>query len=189
MENEIPREAEHLVTLLQDIRGPAQTVYDETEKFVDTVPDGLRNPIVDTMLNLAHDALAKGDKLTDMSRFLLTIPPYPRYKSNERYWRGLETRSDEQRERLDRHHRPRCLGDGPELQRRKDAAQAVFDGIGDVYSSLDILFYHLDTRRLTSDTRRMLDGVIELSLDYIETIAGVVLDLTKIAPPEPALSR
>ena len=189
IENEISKGSERLVTLLENIRGLAQTVYDETEQLIDALPKEFRNPVVDPLVNGAYDQLLRADKLIQLGRSLLVVKPYPRYEVDETYWRELEKRSDEQRQRLDHHLRDTCLRDGHQLQSRKDAAQAVIDGMLDVYESRDVLFYLLERRSLTDGTRRMADGIIELSLDYIETITGVVRPLTRIQPAEPALSR
>ena len=180
--DETSAETERLVTALQTIREPTQTVYDMTEKLVDALPDDIRNPVADSYVNFAYDELLRADKLINMGRNLLEMGVYPRYTPDRRYWVDLETHSDQQRARLDHHLRYVCLGDSGELLPRRAATLAIIDGMLDIYKSRDILFYHLDAGRLSSDKRRLAYGIIELSIDFVETIAGVVRRSTQLAP-------
>ena len=179
-------EAERLVNLHQTIRESAQIVYEITEKLVDAVPDETRNPVVDNSVNFAHDELMQADKLIEMGRLLLSLKAYPSYPPQWRFWAQLESRSDEQKDRLDGHLRRVCLQDTGDLLPRRDAAEAVIDGMLNIYKSRDALFYRLDqnqrTRELHSDQVKALEGVIESSLDFVEAIAGVVRWSTRIAP-------
>ena len=178
--------AEQLVNLHQTIRESAQVVYDITEKLVDALPDETRNPVADNYVNLAHGELMRADKLIEMGRILLPLKAYPSYSPETRFWANLEKRSDEQKARLDHHLRLVCLRDSGDLQSRRDAAEAVIDGMLDVYKSRDALFFDLDrnqhTQELSKGQIRVLDGVIESSLDYVEAIAGVVRRSTQIVP-------
>ena len=184
--DETHTEAERLVTALQTIRAPAQTVYDITERLVDALPDDIRNPIADNYVNFAHDELLQADKLINMGRHILETGVYPHYTPDRRYWVDLETRSDQQRERLDHHLRYVCLRDSGDLLPRRDAAEAVIDGMLEIYQVRDILFFNLNrnrhTNELTNQEIRLLDGLIELSMDYVETIAGVLRRSTQVAP-------
>ena len=83
--DEVSAEAERLVTSLQTIRAPTQTVYDITEKLVDTLPDDIRNPVADSYVNFAYDELLRADKLINMGRHLLEMGVYPRYTLDRRY--------------------------------------------------------------------------------------------------------
>ena len=184
--NEAELEAERLVNLHQTIRESAQVVYGITENFVDTVPDATRNPAIDGYVNFAYDELMRADKLIEMGRLLLSLEAYPSYALEMRFWAQLERRSDEQKSRLDHHLRFVCLRDSGDLLPRRDAAEAVIDGMLSIYKSRDALFSHLDrnqvTRKFHSDQVRVLDGVIESSLDFVETIAGVVRRSTEVTP-------
>ena len=181
---EIELEAERLVTLQQTIWESAQVVYGITEKLVDSVPDETRNPKVDVRLNFAYDDLMQADKLIQLSKVLLSTGAYPSYVPAKMFWANLERRSDEQRDRLDRHLRFTCLRDPDTLQNRRDAAEAVIDGMLNIYQSRDVLFFHLDrnhrTQELSDYQVRVMDGVVESSLDFIESIAGVVRQSTQI---------
>ena len=184
--NETELEAERLVNLHQTIRESAQVVYDITEKLVDALPDDARNPAADNYVNFAYDELMRADKLIEMGRILLSLKAYPSYSPERRFWAELEKRSDEQKARLDHHLRFVCLRDSGDLLPRRDAAEAVIDGMLNIYKSRDALFLDLDrnntTQELSNDRIRVLDGVIESSLDFVETIAGVVRRSTQIAP-------
>ena len=184
--NEVELEAEQLVNLHQTIRESAQVVYDITEKLVDSLPDETRNPVVDNYVNFAHDELMRADKLIEMGRILLSLKAYPSYPPERRFWAELERRSDEQKNRLDHHLRFVCLRDSGDLLPRRDAAQTVIEGMLSIYKSRDALFFHLDrnqtTRELSINQIRVLDGVIESSLEFVETIAGVVRRSTQVAP-------
>ena len=184
--NETELEAERLVNLHKTIRESAQVVYDITEKLVDALPDETRNPVADNYVNFAHDELMMADKLIEMGRILLSLKAYPSYPPERRFWAELERRSDEQKARLDNHLRFVCLRDSGDLLPRRDASEAVIDGMLSIYNSRDALFFHLDknhkTRELSNDQIRVLDGVIESSLEFVETIAGVVRRSTQIAP-------
>ncbi len=177
-------EAERLVNLHQTIRESAQVVYDITEKRVDALPDKTRNPVADNYVNYAYDKLMRADKLVEMGRILLSLKAYPSYSPERRFWANLEKRSDEQKDRLDRHLRFVCLRDAGDLLPRRDAVEAVIDGMLNIYRSRDVLFYNLDrnhtTQELSDDQIRVLDGVIESSLDYVETIAEVVRRSTQV---------
>ena len=180
--DEVSAEAERLVTSLQTIRAPTQTVYDITEKLVDTLPDDIRNPVADSYVNFAYDELLRADKLINMGRHLLEMGVYPRYTPDRRYWVDLETHSDQQRARLDHHLRFVCLRDSDDLEPRRDAALAVIDGMLDIYQLRNALFYLLDRGYLSTNQIRLAEGVIELSVDFVETIAGVVRRSTQVAP-------
>ena len=179
-------EAERLVNLHQTIRESAQVVYDITEKLVDALPDETRNPVADNYVNYAHDALMRADRLIQMGRVILSLKAYPSYSPERRFWANLEKRSDEQKERLDHHLRFVCLRDSGDLLSRRDAAEAVIDGMLNIYKSRDALFCEPEindtTHELSNDQIRVLDDVIESSLDFVETIAGVVRRSTQVAP-------
>ena len=178
-------EAERLVNLHQTIRESAQAVYDLTEKLIDALLDDTRNPVADNYVNFAYDELMRADKLIQMGRNLLSLKAYPSYPPVKRYWSNLESRSDEQKERLDHHLRFVCLRDSGDLLSRRDAAEAVIDGMLNIYKSRDALFWELEindtTHELSNDQISVLDGVIESSLDFVETIAGVVRRSTQVA--------
>lgn len=180
-------EAENLVNLHQTVRESVQSVYKATERLVDAWPDESRNPDVDGYVNFAYDELLKADRLIDLGRGILSSKAYPSYPPVRGFWSNLEKRSDDQRERLDHHLRFVCLRDSVKLLARRLAAHAAIDGMLDIYQSRDILFRHLDrnqhTQELTNNEARVLDGIIELSLDYVETIAGVMRQSTRIVPP------
>ena len=180
-------EAENLMNLHQTVRESVQTVYKVTERLVDAWPDETRNPDADRYVNFAYDELLKADRLIDMGRSILSLKPYPSYPPVRGFSSNLEKRSDDQKERLDHHLRFVCLRDSVKLLARRLAAQAAIDGMLDIYQSRDILFRHLDrsrhTQELTNDEIRVLDGIIELSVEYVETIAGVVRQSTRIVPP------
>ncbi len=184
--SETELEAERLVNLHQTIRESAQVVYDITEKRVDALPDETRNPAADNYVNYAYDELNRADKLIEMGRILLSLKAYPRYSPGGRFWAKLEKRSDEQKARLNHHLRFVCLRDSGDLLPRRDAAEAVIDGMLNIYESRDMLFFSLDrnhtTQELSDDQIRVLDGVIESSLDFVEAIAWVVRRSTRIVP-------
>ena len=184
--NETELEAERLVTLHQTIRESTQVVYDITEKLIDAYSDETRNPGIDYYVNFAHDELMYADKLIEMGRLLFSLKVYPTYKPEKNFWLNLEKRSDEQRTRLDHHLRFVCLRDSGDLLPRRDAAEAVIDGMLEIYKARDWLFYILDrdrrTHELSSSDVRLLDGVIESSIDFVEAIAGVVRRSTQVAP-------
>ena len=177
-------EAERLVTLHQNIRESAQIVYDITERLIDAWPDEIRNPVADNYVNSAYDELMWADKLIEMGKILLFLKAYPTYAPEKGFWVSLEKRSDEQRARLDHHLRFVCLRDSGDLLPRRKAAEAVIDGMLNIYESRDTLFYVLDRNRapqkLSNSKIRLLDGVIESSLDFVEAIAGVVRRSTQI---------
>ena len=182
--SETELEAERLVNLHQTIRESAQVVYDITEKLVDALPDETRNPAADNYVDFAYDALMRADKLIQMGRVLLSLKAYPTYRPEKGFWANLEKRSDEQKASLDHHLRFVCLRDSGDLLPRRDAAESVIDGMLNIYESRDVLFYSLDrnhtTQELSNDQIRVLDGVIESSLDYVNTVAGVVRRSTRI---------
>ena len=179
-------EAERLVNLHQTVRESAQVVYDITEKLVDALSDETRNPVADNYVNFAHDNLQKADKLIEMGRNLLHLGAYPSYPPVKGYWSNLEKRSDQQRARLDHRLRLVCLRDKGYLLPRREALEAVIDGMLNIYQSRDFLFKELDinrtTRELSNHQVRVLDGVIESSLEFVEAIAGVLRQSTRIAP-------
>ena len=179
-------EAERLVNLHRTVWESAQVVYEITEKLIDAVPDETRNPVVDNFVNFAYDDLMWADKLIKMGRILLSLQAYPTYPPVMGFWSHLEKRSDEQRARLDHHLRFNCLRDSDDLLPRRDAAEAVIDGMLNIYNSRDALFLKLEindsTRKLSNDQIRVLDGIIESSLDYVETIAGVLRRSTQVGP-------
>ena len=184
--NETELEAERLVTLHQTIRESAQVVYDITEKLIDAYSDETRNPVVDNYVNLAYGEMMHADKLIEMGRILFSLKVYPTYEPEENFWPNLERRSDEQKARLDHHLRFVCLRDSGDLLPRRDAAEAVIDGMLEIYTARDRLFYILDrnrhTHELSSNEVRLLDGVIETSIDFVEAIAGVVRRSTQVGP-------
>ena len=104
---------------------------------------------------------------------LKSYPSYPRVKG---FWSHLERCSGEQMKRLDHHLRFVCLRDSGELLPRRNAAEVVIDALLDVYKLRDMLFYRLDvngvTQELSDGDIRVLDGVIESSIDFVECIAG-----------------
>ena len=181
---DIELEAERLVNLHQTVRGFAQVVYDITEKLVDALPDEARNPAADNYVNFAHDELMRADKIIEMGRILLSLKAYPSYPPARRFWADLERCSDEQKARLDHHLRFVCLRDSGDFLPRRDAAEAVIDGMLNIYKSRDALFFDLDRnytiQELSNDQIRVLDGVIESSIDFVETIAWVVRRSTQI---------
>ena len=182
----IAAEVGHLLNLHQTVRESAQTVYEITERLVDALPDGMRNPVADSYVNFAYDQLLKADRLIGMGRSILNLGTYPSYPPVRGFWSNLEKRSDEQKLRLDHHLRLVCLRDSGELLPRRNAAEAAIDSMLEIYQSRDIMFNGLDknqrTREFTDSEIRMMEGSIELSLDYVETIAGVVRRSTQIAP-------
>ena len=184
--SETELEAERLVNLHQTIRETAQVVYDITEKLVDALPDDTRNPAADNYVNCAYDELMRADKLIEVGRILLSLKAYPSYSPERSFWTNLERRSNEQKTRLDHHLRFVSLRDSGDLLPRRDAAEVAIDGMLNIYESRDVLFYNLDrnhtTQELSSDQIRVLDGVIESSLDYVEAIAWVVRRSTQILP-------
>ena len=112
----------------------------------------------------------------------MAVGVFPHYQPNPRYWAALEERSDEQRARLDHHLRYTCLHDSDDLLPRKEAALATIEGIAEIHRVHDVMFLLSDTRRLADDEKRLVDGVVHLSLDYVEMIAGVVRNSTRIVP-------
>ncbi len=185
--HEAEMEAERLVNLHQTTRETAQRVYTLTEQFVDARPDGMRSPSADRYVNFAYDKLRRADKLIELGKIAMTLKVYPSYSPVEGFWKHLEKRSHEQKNRLDHHLRLVCLRDSGELLPRKNASEAVIDGMLDIYRSRDLLFYELDintrTRELPDNQVRVLDGLIELSIDFVEVIAGVVRRSTQLVPP------
>ena len=179
-------EVERLLNLHRTIREPAQLVYELTEVLLDALPDGARNSVADNLANRAYDELLLSDRLIELARNLFTVRVYPSYPPVNGFWSRLEKRSDEQKQRLDHHLRFVCLRDYGELIARRNAAESVIDGMLEIYRSRDVLFYmqerNLKTGELTNGDVRLFDGVVELSIKFVETIAGVVRDLTRIAP-------
>ena len=94
----------------------------------------------------------------------------------------LERLSDAQRERLDRRLRSVCLGDTDELAPRKEAALAVIEGIAEIHRVHDAMFYLSDRRDLDEYDQRLLDGMVQLSMQYVETVAVVIRKSTQIVP-------
>ena len=184
--NETLLEAERLVNLHQTVRTSAQVVYEITEKLIDALPDDERNPAADIYVDIAYDELRKADRLNEMGRNLLSLKAYPTYSPNRRFRANLKNRSDEQQTRLDHHLRFVCLRDTGDLLPRKEAAEAVIDGMLFIHNSRDMIFFDLErsdiTHELSNNQIRVLEGVIEMSIDYVETIAGVVRKSTQIAP-------
>ena len=184
-QSETELKAERLVNLHQTIRESAQVVYEITEKLIDSIPDETRNPGADYYVNFAYDELRKADKFIEMGRNLLSLKAYPTYSPDKRFRANLEKRSNEQKGRLDHHLRYVCLRDSGELLPRRDAAEAIIDGMLNIYHSRDAILFDLErnqiTRELSNNQIRVLDGVIESSIDYVETIAGVVRRSTQIA--------
>ena len=188
---EVEMEAEQLVNLHQTIRESAKVVYDFTEKFVDDVPDERRSLVADRYVDYGYDELRRADKLIEIGRVLLSLKPnhlksYPSYPRVKGFWSHLERCSGEQKKRLDHHLRFVCLKDSGELLPRRNAAEVVIDALLDVYKLRDMLFYRLDvngvTQELSDGDIRVLDGVIESSIDFVECIAGVVRKSTQVAP-------
>ena len=185
-QTETELKAERLVSLHQTIREYAQVVYEITEKLIDAISDETRNPAADYYVNFAYDELRKADRFIEMGSNLLSLRAYPTYSPDKRFRSDLEKRSNEQKDRLDHHLRFVCLRDSGELLPRRDAAEAVIDGMLNIYHSRDAIFFDLErnqiTRELSNNQIRVLEGVVELSVDYVETIAGVVRKSTQIAP-------
>ncbi len=179
---EIYRQSERLVNLLATVHARAKTVYELTEPYLDTVGDDARNPLAESATNSAYDQLLSASRLIEAGRSLLAVGAYPRYNPSPKYWSGLEASSDEQRSRLDHHLRYTCLRDTGDLLSRKEAAEAVINGIVEIHEAHDVMFLLSTTGNLEHDEQRLLDGVVELSLKYVETIAGVLRNLTRIAP-------
>ena len=189
-ENEIQREAENQIHLMESVRSDVRVVYEITESLLDAWPDNARNPVAENVTNFAYDNLLQADKLIGGARFILAIGVYPHYPPNSRHWRRLETRSDEQRDRLDHHLRYTCLRDPVHLQHRKDAALAVIEGMIEIYKSRDVLFYLMDKRQLTDAEIRLSDAIVELSMEFVETLANAVSDLTRLRDPvDPPIAK
>ena len=190
--HEAELEAERLVNLHQTIRETAQRVYKLTEQFVDAIPDRMRNELADRYVDFAYDDLRRADKLIELGKIFLSLKAhhlevYPSYPPAKGFSAHLENRSNEQKDRLDHHLRFVCLRDSGELLPRKNASESVIDGMLDIYTSRDGLFYELDrntrTRELSDYQVRLLDGLIESSIEFVEVIAGVVRESTKLVPP------
>ena len=157
-------------------------MYDVAEKLVDQFPDRLRTPHADFYLNNAYDQLKLADKHIEVGRIFVSFKAYPSYTPVKLFWSKLEKRSDEQKGRLDRHLRHHCLEDSGDLLPRRDAANAAIDGMLNIYESRDNLFKNLErndvNQGLTDRVVRVLDGVIESSIDCVEIIADVLCTLT-----------
>ncbi len=179
---EIYRQSERLVNLLATVHVKAQTVYEITEPFLDVVDDDSRNPVAEGLTNSAYGQLLSASRLIVAGRSLLAVGAYPHYNPVPGYWSRLEASSDEQRGRLDHHLRYTCLRDTGDLLARKEAAEAVIDGIVEIHEAHDVMFLLSQTGNLEHDEQRLLDGVVELSLAYIETIARALRNLTRIVP-------
>ena len=176
-------EAERLVNLHQTVRKSAQDVYDITVSLVDASHERMSNPRADWRVDQAFDALLRADKLIELGRILLSLKTYPRYEQVRMFQTNLRAHSREQRARLDDHLRVKCLKESVDLPRR-DAAKAAIDGLVDIYESRENLFYELYTNHVASGLSkwevRVLDGVIESSLDFAETMADVLIPLTGV---------
>ena len=178
----ISAQAEILLNSMRDVRESAQVVYEITQHMLDAFPEGMSNPMAEALLNQAHDELQKSDNLLAMGRGMLRLGVYPHYPASEEYFRRMEEKSDGQKERLDHHLRYVCLRDSGSLLGRYNAALAAIDGLLRVYECRDAIFYLLDRPRVASSERRLGDGIVDLSIEFVESIAGVLRQCTRIAP-------
>ena len=180
--SEVHRQSERLVNVMLTVHADATKVYKITERLVDNAHEHAWHPVGESVTDLAYDYLLSADKLVDAGRSLLAVGVYPHYDPVLGYWSMLEEKSDEQRKRLDPHLRRACLREYAELPGRKEAALAVIEGIAEIHQAHDALFYLADRERLSDDDQRLIDGIVELSLRYVESIAVVIRQATRIAP-------
>lgn len=180
----VHRELERLVNLHATVVERARKVYEITQQLVDSVPEEDVGFRANWATNNSYDLTLRADKIVAAEQSLRAVGVFPRYDPIPGYWSRLEGRSDEQRTRLDHHLRFVCLRDTGDLEVRREAALAVIDGIAGIHKQHDLLFYLSDRRNLTDADQRLLDGIVSLSLKFVETIAGVIRDATRIVPPQ-----
>ena len=173
-------EAEHLVNLHQTVWDSAQTVYKVTERLVDEWPDETRNPDVDSYVNFAYDELLKADRLIDIQAETSAIfegIPNAIWPVGGFWW---QSRMGSVPMTKGKDWTTTCVSFAYRIRLgywlANLTAREAIDGMLDIYPSRDILFRHLDrnhhTQELTNNEIRVLDGIIELSVEYVETIAG-----------------
>ena len=179
-DNYIRREVETCFLEVQNLREGAMAYHRTTQNAVDIEPDGTRNNVADSIVDQAYESLLEADKLVGLGKCLLAVGAYPRYSPVKGYSAKLEARSDEQRNRFGPYLRLTEIQESGTLKPRRDAAITVSKSMENVYRAHDLLFYILAGSNVPRDEKALLDGIIEISLDYMEVIGGALRQLSRI---------
>ena len=174
------REAEHCILEIQNLREGAMAYHRTTQNAVDIEPDGTRNSEADDIVDQAYESLLEADKLIGLGKSLLAVGAYPRYSPVRGYSASLEARSDQQRDKLGQRLRLTELQESGALEPRRDVAVTVSNSMENVYRSHDLLFYILAGQSVPHEERALLDGIIEISLDYMEAVGRLLFQLSRI---------
>ena len=177
----------NLMNWQQRIRESAQVVYDITEKLLYAYPEENRDPRAVGLLDSAYGCSEAADRRLELCRSLLEMGAYPSYPPVRQFWSHLQQKSNEQRDRLDGHLRRVCLPDSGDINQRTKEGEAAIDGMWSIYGSRDVLFGYLnmnERRRILTDYDvRVYEGIIELSIDFVESVAGILRYSTQVAFP------
>ena len=179
-DNYIRREAERCILGIQNLREGAMAYHRTTQNAVDIKSDDTRNGKADHIVDQAYESLLEADNLVGLGKSLLSVGAYPKYSPVRGYSANLEKRSDGQRNRFGRYLRLTEIQESGTLEPRRDAAMAVSKSMENIYRAHDSLFYILSRSNVPRDERALLDGIIEVSLDYMEVIGGTLRQLSRI---------
>ena len=185
---------EQLIIAMENALESARGVYRETEKLVDAVPNP--NDLADRMNNEAYGDLLKAGQLIEYARHICQLGAFPSYAQLHGYTAGLVEKGREQSERIERHLSFVGLRDDDARRARRDFAQAFIDGVGEVQGFRERVYQQRPTspkypefgRTLEDQLQdpdfhvRLLDGLVECSIDAVEDMAGAVRSLTRLVP-------
>ena len=184
----------HLVTALENTLESARSIYRETERMVDALPP--HSWTGEGMTNYAYDDLLRAEQLVNHARNISQLGAHPSYRRPSDYTVKLLRKATEQYERLTHHLGYVGLRDDDSRKVRRDHAQAFIDGMALVQQYRESVYsekprpskYPGFGRNLIEEYEdpdfhvRLLDGLVECSIEAIEAMAGVVRTSTRLVP-------
>ena len=186
--------SEQLITALENMLESARGVYRETEKLVDVEDNP--NELAERMNNEAYLGLLKADQLIKYARNICQLGAYPSYRRPPEYRNRIMQKGSEQCERVTHHLSFVGLRDDDSRKSRRDFSQAFIDGIAEVQHLRERIYdkrpssskypeFGRDLLDELEDTHfdiRLLDGLVECSIDAVEDMAGAIRTLTRLVP-------
>ena len=186
--------SEQLIIAMENALESARGVYRETEKLVDAVANP--SDLADRMNNEAYVDLLKAGQLIEYARHISQLGAFPSYAQPHGYTAGLVEKGGEQSERVKRHLSFVGLRDDDTRKARRDLVQAFIDGVGEVQGLRERVYDHHPAsskypefgRTLQDQLQdrdfpvRLLDGLVECSIDAVEDMARAVRSLTRLVP-------
>ena len=186
--------SEQLIIAMEDALESARGVYRETEKLVDAVANP--NDLADRINNEAYGDLLKAGQLIEYGKHICQLGTFPSYAQSRGYTGGLVEKGGEQSEKVEQHLSFVGLRDDDTRKARRDLVQAFIDGVGEVQGLRERVYDHHPTsskypefgRTLQDQLQdrdfpvRLLDGLVECSIDAVEDMARAVRSLTRLVP-------